>query len=379
VGSAVRVGTRAGAARTTRLFLAGDVMLGRGVDQALGRSVEPWLFEHFVRDARDYLVLAERANGPVGGPLAPEAPWGALCEPLARWVPDARVVNLETALTSHAVPWAGKGIHYRAHPGNVDVLTSFGVDVAGLANNHVLDWGRPGLDETLVTLHGAGVAVAGAGCDARQAADPAAIETPAGRLLVFAACFADAGVPEDWGADGDVSGVWLLPDPSPRGAEALAGHVLAHRRPGDLVIVSLHWGPNWGYGVPAWQREFAQRLLGAEAADLVLGHSSHHPKGIEVFDGRAILYGAGDLINDYEGIEGHERYRPDLTLGYLASLAADGRLVSLLMLPLRRRRLRLERATPEEGRWLAASLSRAGAGFGTRVDVTNDGGLALRW
>jgi poly-gamma-glutamate capsule biosynthesis protein CapA/YwtB (metallophosphatase superfamily) len=379
VGSAVQVGTRPGAAGTTRLFLAGDVMLGRGVDQALRHAVEPGLHERFVRDARDYVELAERAHGPVGAPLAPTEPWGALREALAGWAPHARVVNLETALTTHGAPWPGKGIHYRAHPGNVEVLTSFGVDAAVLANNHVLDWGRPGLDETLATLRRAGVAVAGAGRNARAAAVPAAIETRVGRLLVVAACFADAGVPEDWGADGVRSGVWLLADPSPRGADALAAHVLAHRRPADVVIVSLHWGSNWGHGVPAWQRDFAQRLVGAGAADLVHGHSSHHPKCIEVVDGRAILYGAGDLINDYEGIEGHERFRADLALGYLVTLAADGRLASLVMVPLRRRRLRLERATREEGRWLATTLSRAGASLGTRVEVTGDGDLELSW
>ena len=367
-----------GDAGPMRLFLAGDVMLGRGVDQALCHSVEPGLFEPYVRDARDYLGLAERVNGPVGAPLAPEAPWGALLEALARWAPHARVVNLETALTTHPDPWPGKGIHYRAHPGNVEVLTRAAVDVAVLANNHVLDWGRPGLGETLATLRAAGVAVAGAGRDDREAAAPAVVDTAAGRLLVLAACFGDAGVPEAWGATATRSGVWRLGGPSLAAADALAAHVLAHRRTGDRVVVSLHWGPNWGYEAPAWQRTFARRLVAAGAADLVHGHSSHHPKGLEVHEGHAILYGAGDLLNDYEGIEGHERYRPDLALAYLVTMGGDGRLASLRMLPLRRRRLRLEPASAEAVRWLTATLSRAGAGLGTRVEARGDG-LALHW
>ena len=90
-------------------------------------------------------------------------------------------------------------------------------------------------------------------------------------------------------------------------------------------MVSVHWGGNWGYDVPRDQRRFAHRLLDG-GVHLVHGHSSHHPRPVEVHDGKAVLYGCGDLVNDYEGIDGFEEYRGELRLVYLsyASTSAPG-------------------------------------------------------
>lgn len=360
------------------LFLAGDVMPGRGLDQALPQSVDPGLFESHVRDARVYLRLAEGANGPIDVPLEPGAVWGAALADLERVGPAARVVNLETAVTDAGRPWRAKGIHYRMHPANLRLLTAAAIDVAVLANNHVLDWGREGLADTLRALAHTGVQGVGAGEDAKQAWAPVVVPTPAGRLLVVAACFLDAGVPPDWRAGPDRSGVALVTDTSNRGADALARHVLARRRPGDRVVLSLHWGPNWGYAVAPWKRAFAHRLIDAGAADLVHGHSSHHPLGIEVYRGRAILYGCGDLINDYEGIGGRGAYRGDLSLLYLPTFASDGALAALELVPMRLRRFQLERAPVEGARWLMRTLDRESRAFGARVEAAGDR-LAVRW
>lgn len=354
-------------------------MPGRGIDQALRCSVAPLLYERYVDDAREYVALAERAHGPIGAPLDPPEVWGDALPELLRAGVDVRIVNLETAITSHDDPWPGKGVHYRMHPANVGLLTCAGIDVAVLANNHVLDWSRPGLRETLEVLHRAGIASVGAGAEAGSAWAPAVATTPTGRLLVFAAGFGDAGIPDAWRAAPRQPGVALVTDTSRRGADALATSLLAQRRAGDRVVVSLHWGPNWGYGVPAWQRAFAHRLIDAGAADLIHGHSSHHPKGIEVHGGRAIVYGAGDLLNDYEGIRGHASYRADLSLLYLPTLDADGALLSLELLPLRTRRFRLERAPAEDAQWLAAAVERASRDFGVGIELASEGRLALRW
>jgi hypothetical protein len=87
-------------------------------------------------------------------------------------------------------------------------------------------------------------------------------------------------------------------------------------RPEDIVILSVHWGGNWGYSVPEEQINFAHRLLDSGAVDAVHGHSSHHVRPLEVYRGKLIVYGAGDFLNDYEGITGAEDYRGDLTLMY---------------------------------------------------------------
>ena len=364
---------------TLTLVLTGDVMPGRGVDQALPVSVAPILYERYVADAREYVALAERAHGPIGAPLQSADVWGDALPVLASARVDARIVNLETALTTCDVPWPGKRVHYRMHPANVELLTQAGIEVAVLANNHVLDWSRAGLRETLAVLDRAGIASAGAGTNLESAWAPAAVATRRGRLLVFAAGFGDAGIPAAWQAGPGRPGVALVRDTSRDGADALAAWVLARRRPGDRVIVSLHWGPNWGYDVPAWQRGFAHRLIDVGAADVVHGHSSHHPKGIEVHEGRAILYGAGDLLNDYEGIRAHASYRPDLSLLYLPTLDAEGALVSLELVPLRTRRFRLGVAPPEDARWLATAVDRASGAFGVDIEPAARGRWMVRW
>ncbi len=132
-------------------------MTGRGIDQILPRPCSPELYEGHVRDARDYVRLAERANGSIPKPVAPGYIWGDALEELGRVAPDLRIVNLETSITRHAHPWPGKGIHYRMHPDNATCLQAGGIHCCTLANNHVLDWGYPGLAETCQVLDSLGI------------------------------------------------------------------------------------------------------------------------------------------------------------------------------------------------------------------------------
>ncbi len=110
---------------------------------------------------------------------------------------------------------------------------------------------------------------------------------------------------------------------------------------------------------------------------MVYGHSSHHPRPIEVYRGRLILYGCGDLVNDYEGIQPYRAFRDELRLLYFASLDSAGALTGLRMVPMRVRRMRLERAGHEDGEWLRTTIEDASERFGTRVDDQGDGTLGL--
>jgi poly-gamma-glutamate synthesis protein (capsule biosynthesis protein) len=355
-------------------------MLGRGIDQILRFPSDPRLFEGYLRSALDYVALAERTSGPIPRLVDPAYIWGDLLPILDVSRPDARIINLETSVTTSDTPWP-KGINYRMHPANVACLTAAGIDCCALANNHVLDWGRAGLAETLTTLAHVGIRTAGAGIDLAAAEVPAALAMPGGgRILVFGLGTGSSGIPPDWAAGAGLPGVALLADLSYRELARIESHVRAVRRPGDIVVASIHWGGNWGYTVPAEQQAFARGLIDEAGVDLVHGHSSHHPKPIEVHGERAILYGCGDLLNDYEGISGHEAFRSNLVLAYLPTLArATGRLVRFEMVPLRVRRFRLTRASAEETAWLAARLTREGAPFGTSVTVTPEGALTLAW
>jgi len=369
--------------RTSRvtLFLCGDVMTGRGVDQILPQPSAPHLYEPYVRSALEYVRLAERASGPIARPADFAYVWGDALPELERVRPDARVVNLETAVTTSEDAWPGKGIHYRMHPANAPCLTAAKIDCCVLANNHVLDWGQRGLGETLDALHAAGIRTAGAGQDDTEASAPAVIALPGGgRVLVFAYGMASAGVDLDWAAGKGRAGVNILPDLSARSAEDVARRVHAAKGKGDFVLVSIHWGGNWGYDIAGAEREFAHALIDTAGVDVVHGHSSHHPKGIEVYREKLILYGCGDFLNDYEGIGGYDSFRSELTLMYFPTVdTTSGALLRLALAPMRIRRFHLERALDADARWLAAMLSREGAKLGTRVDLDPEGRLALRW
>jgi poly-gamma-glutamate synthesis protein (capsule biosynthesis protein) len=364
-----------------RLFLCGDVMLGRGVDQIQRHRSAPRLYEPYVTSALDYVALAERASGAIPRGVPADYVWGDALAEFARERPAARIINLETAVTTAEDAWPGKGIHYRMHPGNVDVLTAAGIDCCVLANNHVLDWGRAGLLETLDALHRAGIRTAGAGRDADQAAQPAIIEVgEKARVLVFAFATLDCGTERDWEATSARAGVALLPELSQQAVATIAARVRAARRPGDVVIASIHWGGNWGYAIAPSQRSFAHALIDAAQVDVVHGHSSHHAKGIEVHRGRLILYGCGDFINDYEGIGGHEEFRADVGLMYFPTIdAASGELARLTLAPTRVRRFRVGRAGADDAKWIATTLDRECRRYGIRVDAKGGEVLRVVW
>jgi poly-gamma-glutamate synthesis protein (capsule biosynthesis protein) len=163
---------------------------------------------------------------------------------------------------------------------------------------------------------------------------------------------------------------------SDRSAGAIADRVLALKGPGDIAIVSVHWGSNWGYDVDAAQIRFAHRLID-EGVDLVHGHSSHHPRPIEVYRGKLIMYGCGDTIDDYEGISTFEAFRHELRLLYFASVDSECGTVFLRMVPMRMRRMRLERAPDQDAEWLHATVAEMSRRFGTRIDHTPDGLLTV--
>lgn len=356
-------------------------MTGRGVDQIMAYPSDPVLHEGYIKNAIGYVELAEELNGPIPRSVSPEYVWGDALEELRRVEPDARVINLETSVTT-SNDWERKGINYRMHPKNVSCLSVARIDCCVLANNHVLDWGNSGLIETLETLAHAGIKTAGAGRDSRQACAPAIIETGKrnGRILVFALGLESSGVPPEWAATGDRGGVWFLEDLSEASLLQVRMRIADWKKPGDIAIVSIHWGGNWGYEIPDEQRRFAHALIEKARVDLVYGHSSHHFKALEVHHGKLIFYGCGDLLTDYEGITGYESFRGDLALLYFPRLDAEtGDLLSLRMMPMQVKRFRLNHPSQEDRDWMADVFNREEREFGTSVEQMADGSFHLRW
>ncbi|HUL99227.1 MAG TPA: CapA family protein, partial [Mycobacterium sp.] len=251
-------------------------------------------------------------------------------------------------------------------------------DVCVLANNHILDFGTDGLADTLRVLADAEIPCAGAGLDAEQAHRPVVTETDGGRVICVAAGMKSSGVPGSWAATENRPGVAFVSDMSKRTATEIADGALALKRAGDVAVASLHWGSNWGYDIDSSQRHFAHHLIDG-GIDVVYGHSSHHPRPIEVYRGKLILYGCGDLVNDYEGIGGYHAYRGELRLMYFVSVdPASGRLIALRMVPMREVSMRLQRAARGDAEWMRTTLEDTSRGFGTRIETEADGVLAVR-
>jgi poly-gamma-glutamate synthesis protein (capsule biosynthesis protein) len=193
-------------------FLCGDVMPGRGIDQILPHPVDPRIFETVVADARDQVALAERASGAVARPVEPDYVWGEALAELARVAPDARIVNLETAVTTSERP-RPKGINYRMHPENIACLTVAGIDC-----------------------------YAGAGRSLAAARAPAVIPVSGGgRVQVFGLGSASSGIGRDWGAAEGRPGVHLLADLSMRTVRDIGAGVAQVKQPGDIAVASIHW------------------------------------------------------------------------------------------------------------------------------------------
>ena len=222
---------------------------------------------------------------------------------------------------------------------------------------------------------------AGAGSNLREAESPAIfdIENKC-RVIVFSCGMATSGIPPGWSATEDKPGVYLLKDLSDKTVQRIKEKVQEVKREGDIVIVSIHWGSNWGYDISSDQIDFAHKLVDDAGVSIIHGHSSHHVKGIEVYKDRAIIYGCGDFLNDYEGIGGHEQYRSDLSLMYFVSVEPlTGKLTGLRMIPTQIKYFKVNKASGRDALWLKNILNREGNKFGTRVELNEDNSMILHW
>lgn len=363
-----------------KIFLCGDVMTGRGIDQILPHPVSPHLYERYVKDAREYITLAEHTNGKIPRAADYSYIWGDALGYLAKENIDARLINLETSVTKSEDYWPGKGINYRMAPENIDCLRAANIDYCTLSNNHILDWGYDGLFETLSSLDNAKILHSGAGRNSFESSDPAIIDRKEnGRVIVFAIGEEDSGIPSQWAATEKMAGVTLFGGNIDLYVREIAGTINKMKRDGDIVILSVHWGENWGYSNSKHQIDFAHAVIDKCGVDCVHGHSSHHVKGIEIYKNKLILYGCGDLINDYEGISGFEEFRGDLSLLYIISFEKNGELAKCKMAPMQMKRFRLNFAGKAGTDWFTYVFKGPAKIHGTDVITCNDGTIELIW
>lgn len=250
------------------LALIGDVMLGRGVNEALAA-------------------------------MRPAALWGDVLPHLAQ--ADLRIANLECALTPHAHPWSRtwKMFHFRAEPSAVKALQAARIDACSLANNHTLDYGERGLLDTLHTLQSAGILYAGAGANSDEAAQPALLEVP-GQAPCRVALIACTDNEPDFAARPARPGTHFMEvSLDPVALARISSSIGQARALGaDLVVFSNHWGGNFIERPSPLFRAFARRVIEL-GADVYYGHSAHICQGIEIYQGRPILYDTGNFVDDY--------------------------------------------------------------------------------
>ncbi len=311
-----------------RILIIGDVMLGRLVNQMLKEA-------------------------------PPAYPWGDTLRFFR--AADVRACNLECVLSDRGRPWSAtpKVFHFRSDTRNVAVLKTADINLVSIANNHVLDYEYDALLEMLGVLDRAGISAAGAGRNRGEAWRPAIFRHREG-CIGMVACTDNE---PDWEASGQTPGICYVPvDLEDHRAQRLLELVQATAKEVDCLLVSVHWGPNWGYRPPPEHVVFARALVEA-GADLVCGHSPHVFRGVEIYRGKPILYSAGDFIDDYAV---DELERNDESFLFTIEIV-ERRLRGIALRPTLIRDFQARLAEPRQARQIATKMESLCADFGTRA------------
>ena len=292
---------------------------------------------------------------------APAAVWGDVRPRLDAL--DGLFLNLECCLSTRGERAPNRGYYFRADPAwAVPALEAANAAWVGLANNHVLDFGRVAFEDTLSALSGAGIPTAGAGEDREEAFEPAHVSI--GGLDVAVLAVTDRAPAYAAGTfRPGTAFVPMLGDPATDrlGRLALSTAIEdARAADPDLLVVSLHGGPN-GVTRPAEHyRRLARRLADA-GVDVVHGHSAHVPQGVEVYDGRPILHDAGDFVDDYALVGDLHNDR-----SFLFELGVeDGRPAELLARPVEIQDESVRLADGEVAAWVRDRMRSRSVPFGT--------------
>ncbi len=237
--------------------LGGDAMIGRGVDEIISH--------------RGYSY-----------------PWGNLSSTLKK--PDLTIINLENTFTTStkAVP---KVFNFKANPDRIKTLQLAGVDAVNIANNHILDFGKSGLEETINTLNNANISHVGAGINLKDARRP--ITFTKNGIVIGIIGYTDNE--QGWAATKDKPGINYI---RVGDIEKVRKDIASLRSTADIVIVSIHWGPNMQEKPTQKFVDFAHQMIDS-GVDIIHGHSAHNFQGIEIYKNKLIMYDTGDLVDDY--------------------------------------------------------------------------------
>ena len=201
---------------------------------------------------------------------------------------DIFMLNQEFPFGTTGEAMEDKQYTFRVDPKYASVLPELGADIVTLANNHMLDFGRGPLAETLTALDGAGILHVGAGQNLEEAKALKTMEA-GGRVIGFLG--ATRVIPEhSWTASRSNSGLFTTYDPT-----KLLGEIQAAKQQCDYVVVYVHWGIERNTEPEEYQKSLARQYIDA-GADAVIGAHPHVLQGIEYYQGKPIFYSLGNFI-----------------------------------------------------------------------------------
>jgi poly-gamma-glutamate capsule biosynthesis protein CapA/YwtB (metallophosphatase superfamily) len=198
---------------------------------------------------------------------------------------DIVIGNLETPIAREGMEFTEKKYRYKADPKAASAIRSAGFSVLTLANNHIMDFGARGLDETLQNLNRANILHTGAGRNLAEARIPALVEKNGLKIAVLA--YSLTNPVEFYARAGQ-------PGAAPGYPRFFRQDIKNARARADYVVVSFHWGAEGASFPKSYQMAVARMAIDA-GADVVVGHHPHVLQGIERYKGRLILYSLGNF------------------------------------------------------------------------------------
>ena len=202
---------------------------------------------------------------------------------------DLAMVNLETAITERGTK-IGKEFHFRAPASGLDTVANAGVDAVSMANNHGVDYGPVGLEDTLAAKRNSPIPIVGIGADASEAFAPATLQAKGVRVAVLGASQVYEMTLARYSADGDSGGI-ASASPVTRLRAAVARAAKTH----DLVIVYMHWGFDY-QSCADGESVSTARALEAAGADIIVGGHSHRVNGAGWLGRAYVGYGLGNFV-----------------------------------------------------------------------------------
>lgn len=281
-------------------------------------------------------------------------PWGNIL-PLLH-ASDLNIINLETTLT-HSEDIVPKVFNFKAGPDKVATLKAGRIDIVNIANNHILDFGNRGLDETIATLEKAHILHVGAGSSLEAARKPVIIERNGIKIGIIGYTDNEPG----WAAHTHKPGVNYL---KVGDIERVKTDIAPLKDNVDIIIISYHWGPNMRERPSPQHQEFARAMLDA-GVHILHGHSAHIFQGIERYKDKLIMYDTGDLVDDYAV---DRLLRNDLSFLFLVTITKkeNSKIAEIKLISTKIDNMQVNQAVGPDAAWSLKRMQELSNELGTR-------------